>query len=185
VYLDGGFQVKSVQKCPGGGSIAMIAFPELRGADNQNPLHSYMSIRSAMNTLKEIGTTANLGVVHPSNMTSDVLAQFRRLAREFELPGLWMPIGEFGLPGKAYERAWRKVSPFMHGILDDGGTLSVICLFGGRCAGAVVARLLIERGVEPENAVMSVANANELAAVSQSQELWLLNSIRPLQTFAA
>jgi protein-tyrosine phosphatase len=95
------------------------------------------------------------------------------------LPGLlvasgvaWhqVPLNPQQLPDPAFEHAWRTLAPQLIHILWRGGRIAVHCRDGRSRAGLVAARLLVEAGCAPHDAINRVRAAGQGALDSFEQE---------------
>lgn len=91
---------------------------------------------------------------------------------------LHLPIKDVSTPTAHWEAAWREAGPALHTILDDGGRVLVHCKGGLGRAGLVAARLLIERGATPGDAIAAVRAARFGAIETTGQEEYLYR-LRP------
>jgi protein-tyrosine phosphatase len=70
-----------------------------------------------------------------------------------------LPIPDFGIPGGAFEEAWTRTGADIHALLDAGEALVIHCRGGLGRSGTVAARLLVERGFDPQSAIAAVRAA--------------------------
>lgn len=70
-----------------------------------------------------------------------------------------LPIPDVTAPGPAFEAAWADAGPLLRGMLRRGGDIFVHCKGGLGRAGTVAAQLLIELGVDAEQAIADVRAA--------------------------
>jgi len=88
---------------------------------------------------------------------------------------LWrhLPITDGCAPDDRLERKWRICGPELLEILKRGGRIVVHCRGGLGRAGTVAARLLIEMGFEPQEAIREVRRARPGAIETLEQEEYL------------
>ena len=84
------------------------------------------------------------------------------------------PIRDFGTPALGDPR-WPKLAPSLHALLDRGGTLLLHCLGGLGRSGMVAMRLLVERGMNAEDALNHVRAARAGAVETEQQAAWASN----------
>lgn len=84
---------------------------------------------------------------------------------------LWfhMPIADFHAPDAAFEQAWGQHGAFIRRHLIEGGRLVLHCLAGLGRTGTVAARILVELGYVPEEAVSEVRRARPGTIQSDAQ----------------
>lgn len=86
-----------------------------------------------------------------------------------------MPIPDMCAPGPSFERQWEEHWPFLRQRLASGERVLVHCLAGLGRTGTVAARILVEKGVEPVEAVRRVRTARQGAIQSQGQLDYVLS----------
>jgi len=109
-------------------------------------------------------------------------------ASEFELLGvpdfevqvtaafrwLWLPIHDGGVPDAAFEARWHRDAPELQRRLAGGERLLIHCRAGLGRTGLATARLLIEAGLAPAEAIRTVRAARPGAIETRAQERYLL-----------
>lgn len=104
------------------------------------------------------------------------------LGREVESRGIeWrhLPIADYSIPDEAFEQEWLTQGQAIREMLRNGGDLLVHCKGGLGRAGMMAARLLVELGWEPEDAIKSVRRARK-GAIETASQLALVRRTRPL-----
>ncbi len=81
-----------------------------------------------------------------------------------------LPIRDVDVPGAAFERRWREAGPALHALLQAGQRVLVHCRGGLGRAGTVAARLLVEAGVAPGEAINMVRKVRPGAIETRRQE---------------
>jgi len=84
-----------------------------------------------------------------------------------------VPLHPNQLPDPAFEYAWNAVAPQLVRILWRGGRIAVHCRDGKSRAGVVAARLLVEAGCTPQDAINRVRAARQGALDSLEQEAYV------------
>jgi ADP-ribosyl-[dinitrogen reductase] hydrolase len=151
------------------GQIAISCCP---GRAYATPLPSY----AARLLERDVATIARWGAEAAVSLLDELeLARLRVKA----LPNLladsrvaWhqVPLHPQQLPDPAFEHAWRSLAPQLIRILWRGGRIAVHCLDGKARAGVVAARLLVEAGCAPHDAINRVRAARQGALESLEQE---------------
>lgn len=114
-------------------------------------------------------------------------------AHEFELLGVpdygsqvesqfrwhWLPIPDGGVPDSAFEEQWAAVAgPELRGRLAAGERILVHCRAGLGRTGLVAARLLVEFGMRPPQALNAVRAARRHTVETPAQEQYVLRLLQ-------
>lgn len=84
-----------------------------------------------------------------------------------------LPIPDVTAPGPSFEVGWLDAGSVLRAILRGGGDVFVHCKGGLGRAGTVAARLLVELGVDPEQAIADVRVARAGAIQVAEQEAYV------------
>lgn len=90
------------------------------------------------------------------------------------LPWAQCPITDFGAPGAAFEAAWQCIGPRVHAHLQADERVAIHCRAGLGRSGTVAARVLIERGAAPAEAISWVQRHRRGAIETPSQRNYLM-----------
>ncbi len=91
-----------------------------------------------------------------------------------------LPIVDGGIPDADFERDWQGVGPSLHARLAVGERVVLHCKGGLGRTGMLAARLLIEAGADPTDAIRQVRAARPGAIENSLQESYVRRQ-RPLQ----
>jgi len=80
-----------------------------------------------------------------------------------------LPIPDAGIPDADWERAWQQVGPALRGNIAAGGRVLVHCKGGLGRTGLLAARILVEFGMTPAEAVARVRAARHGSIETQEQ----------------
>lgn len=86
---------------------------------------------------------------------------------------LHLPIPDVNTPGPDSEAEWRIASQRIRSRLDAGDNILVHCRGGVGRAGMIAARLLVETGVNPDDAMSRVRSVRPGAIETGAQEQWV------------
>lgn len=125
------------------------------------------------------GARLVLTLVEPAELLSLRVPQ---LGHEVHRRGiLWhhLPIADFSVPCQDFERQWLTQGQEIRTLLRGGEDVLVHCKGGLGRAGMIAARLLVELGVEAEQAIRDVRRARK-GAIETSSQLALVRRTRPV-----
>jgi ADP-ribosyl-[dinitrogen reductase] hydrolase len=91
-----------------------------------------------------------------------------------------LPIRDVSTPNADFERAWQQVGPQLLARIRSGCNVLVHCKGGLGRAGTVAARLLVELGTEPAQAIRQVREVRPGAIETAAQERYVLGLPRQL-----
>ena len=103
------------------------------------------------------------------------LTGFPEAVNRAKLHWMHLPIDDVDLPDAGFERKWRTAGAELRGRLDHGECVVLHCRGGLGRTGLVAARLLIEAGVAPEEAIARVRAARPGAIEVTEQEDYLFD----------
>jgi len=160
-----------------GGRIAMIPLPGRRMPGRpDNPWNRDMD--DDMDAIREWGAAALVSLVQTDELVrygvSDIAARVPRGIQRFHLP-----IEDCCAPGPAWDESWRRDGPAVRRLLAEGRRVVVHCLGGLGRSGTVAARILVEFGMEPNDAIAAVRAARPGAIETPEQEAYVRAVMRP------
>ena len=83
------------------------------------------------------------------------------------------PIQDYGVPDENFEAAWPARSAMLRSLLACGGRVLIHCKGGLGRAGTISARLLVEGGMAPGDAIRAVRAVRPRAIETGPQEAWV------------
>ena len=84
-----------------------------------------------------------------------------------------LPITDMHAPDNRFESGWEAAGPALRGLLDAGRTVVLHCRAGLGRTGTIAARLLIEFGATPGDAIARVRAARPYAIETSRQQVYL------------
>ena len=105
------------------------------------------------------------------------LLQVRGLEQEplrRHIEWLHLPIRDASIPNEAFETKWQAVGEGLRARLRDGFAVVVHCRGGLGRAGMIAARLLVELGMHPQQAISEVRSVRPGAIETRAQENYVL-----------
>ena len=161
-------------RAPGGGRIGLTACPGIAAAvGGGNPDGALDADLAAI-----VGWRARalLTLVEPFELTLLGVEGLGERAMAQGLAWWHLPVIDGAAPGSAFESDWAEVGPALHRYLDSDERIVIHCQAGVGRSGAVAARMLVERGMPPEEAVVTVRRARPGAIENDEQVRWVLQS---------
>ena len=124
-------------------------------------------------------------VVVVSLITDDELNRLsvRDLGEEVKarhMTWLHLPIPDGHPPGSTFESAWKRCGPYVRSLLRSRFDVLVHCKGGLGRAGTVAARLLVELGARPEDAIREVRRVRGCGAIETAEQERHVKGCRPL-----
>lgn len=85
-----------------------------------------------------------------------------------------LPIVDGAIPDTVWEESWIKIRPSLHQTLREGGRIVIHCKGGLGRTGLLAARILVEFGRSPDEAIRQVRQARPGAIETVEQEHYVL-----------
>ena len=154
------------------GRLAMLpcpgwSDPHARDAGSQP------AVRADLRRLAALGASMLVSLLGDEELASLGAAHVGALCAELHLAWAQCPIVDFEPPGIAFEQAWVLVAPVVHRRLDRGELVGLHCRGGLGRSGTIAARILIERGAAPADAIATVRRHRPGAIETAGQEAHL------------
>ena len=123
------------------------------------------------------GAKLVLTLVEPTELKA---LKVPHLGEEVKNRGLeWrhLPIADYSIPGDDFEQRWTEEGREIRELLRKGDDVVVHCKGGLGRAGMIAARLLVELGMDPEEAIRRVRRARRGAIETPSQLALVRNTL--------
>ena len=167
--------IRAVLETPRRGRIVIMGFPGLAigidGSSHIDPDALHHTLRGAA----DLQVRFLMVLTEAVDVPTGAHRLLRDRARAQGLRTIYAPVVDFGIPDAAFLRAWRKIAPSLHDVLDDDGTIGLTCSYGAGRSGTIAALMLIERGLAPEAAIDRVREGFHEAIESTVQIDWLMS----------
>ena len=166
----------SMSCCPGCAALCLL------------PSVSQCELERDVATIARWGAKALVTLLDAVELAGLHLHKLSSLAAAAKLAWYHVPFSFGMLPDAEFDRGWNSVSLRLQHILRDGGKVSIHCRDGGDRTGLVTARLLIELGCHPLDAMNRVRAARpgmldsaELVDYLRRVQPSRLNAVAPLE----
>lgn len=161
-------QIKAVQIPGTGGLIGMTLCPgKIQRGALSGDWHRDLDLD--LRVIQTWGAQALVTLMEPAEMAAFKVADLPERIPVGLVHHL-LPIPDGGVPGPAWEQAWEKVGPGLRELLGNGGRIVIHCRGGLGRTGLLAARLLVEFGMAPEQAMAEVRKARKGAIENRTQE---------------
>jgi ADP-ribosyl-[dinitrogen reductase] hydrolase len=100
--------------------------------------------------------------------------EFPEKVRALGIPWFHLPVVDLDVPDKRFDEMWETAGKELRRILADGGKIVLHCRAGLGRTGTIAARLLIEFGMDPREAVAKVRQSRPGAIQTRAQEEYVL-----------
>ncbi len=154
------------------GRIGMVACPGIRIGGGQNQQVA-KNLKSDLQALKEWGTTGVVSLVEEHELS---IVGVEDLPQKLESEGVWwrhMPIMDMYVPEEDFEQQWAQEGKRIRDFLKRGEHIIFHCYAGLGRTGLVVAKILVDFGMEPEEAINAVRKANKRRIQTKEQAQYI------------
>ncbi len=100
-------------------------------------------------------------------------AHMEATTKSYDLEWFFLPIKDVDIPDPAFEQAWKTAGQQLISLLNNGQSIVVHCLGGLGRSGTIAARLLVELGIKPGEAIDRVRQARPGALETGAQEYYV------------
>lgn len=152
------------------GKLGLVACPGVRikgGALSGRRLSQ--AIVKDVAAMVEWGASGVLTLVEDHELS---IAGVPDLPDRLDSAGLWwrhMPIMDMYIPELEFEEQWQSEGERLHQLLQQGDSIIVHCYAGLGRTGLIAARLLVEFGMQPEQAIEAVRATNKRRIQTKEQ----------------
>ena len=168
--------IRAVLQSPGGGRIVTMGFPGLLAAHDGSAHIDPAQMQATLHQAARLGTEQLLVLTEVSELPENAHHLLASAATDAGIqPTLWLPIADYGIPDARFLQAWQDLAPRLHRRLDDGAALGITCHYGAGRSGTIAAMLLVERGLDPPQAIAELRAAFAESIESPAQLDWLLS----------
>lgn len=132
-----------------------------------------------LDTIHAWGAKLVLTLVESAELTALKVPQLGHEIRRRGMAWRHLPIADYSVPTEAFERVWNTQGGEIREMLRNGDDVLVHCKGGLGRAGMIAARLLVELGMDPEQAIHAVRHVRK-GAIETPAQLALVRRTKPL-----
>ena len=111
---------------------------------------------AALEQLKEQGAATLITLITPHEMKEKKLDGFADAVAAAGLEWLHLPITDDDSPKDPFEENWQRALPKLEQQLNAGSAIAIHCMGGSGRTGIVAARLMLDQGVELDDAITQI-----------------------------
>jgi ADP-ribosyl-[dinitrogen reductase] hydrolase len=157
---------------PGGGRIGICACP-----GGSAPGAASRDLAVDLDRVVAWGAAAVITLVRPRELERLGVGGLGDAVRQRGMAWHHLPIHDMDTPRAAFEAAWHIVGAELRGRLRRGDDVLIHCRAGLGRAGTIAARLLVELGTHPDEAVAAVRASRPGAIETDSQHSHVLQAV--------
>lgn len=168
-FSGGGNNVFTLEVPGRAGLLGMSACPGVRleTARRGNPVRN---LKKDILAYQEWGATGVITLVEEHELADWGVAHLGEALQEVDIWWKQLPIVDMDVPTPEFERMWAVESPQIKSSLAIGERIVIHCLAGLGRTGMMAARLLVEFGLTPPEAIVAVRRVRPRAIQTQAQE---------------
>jgi protein-tyrosine phosphatase len=149
------------------GCMGLVGCPGVR--IDAPPTGSKRMLDADINEIVQWGANGVLCLVEPHEL---VLNKVEALPASIQKSGMWwkhLPIVDMDIPNQEFENIWAVEGERIRHALRIGERVAIHCYAGLGRTGMIAARILVEFGVEPEQAIRRIRRDNRRRIQTRSQ----------------
>ncbi len=168
---------------PAGGCIGITFAPGKKQVNAWSGRHD-RDLAVDLDAIAAWGAAAVVTLIEPAELKALQIEGLGDNVRRRRMEWLHLPIPDVTAPDAEFDLIWPGHSARLHAILKSGGKILVHCKGGLGRAGTIAARLLVELGSRPADAIAAVRAVRPGAIQTKEQERWI-GSGRPADLASA
>jgi ADP-ribosyl-[dinitrogen reductase] hydrolase len=131
-----------------------------------------------LTAIKDWGATALLTLIEDWELKKLLVEHLGTVARQLGLEWFHLPIVDGAVPEEKFENEWKATGPKLMSLLLAGRDIVVHCKGGQGRAGTIAARLLVDIGIAPREAMARVRKSRDGAIENPAQERYILGLVK-------
>jgi len=161
-------QIAEVRASPSHGRIGITFCPGKHDAAAATGAWA-RDLAADLGVIQAWGARLVLTLVEPAELKALKVPQLGAEIKGLGIDWRHLPIADYSVPTEAFERQWETHGRDIRALLCSGGDVLVHCKGGLGRAGMMAARLLVELGMAPEQAIRDVRRARKGAIETPAQ----------------
>jgi protein-tyrosine phosphatase len=150
------------------GEIGLVACPGVRigGGKNQKVAKN---LKADLQELSDWGASGVVTLVEEHELS---IAGIADLPDKITSSGMWwrhMPMMDMYIPEEDFEQEWVREGARIRNLLQNGERIIIHCYAGLGRTGLLAAKLLVEFGMQPEEAIVKVRESNKRRIQTKEQ----------------
>ncbi len=150
------------------GRIGLVACPGVRiGAARSKKVAKY--VKADIQGIVDWGAKGVISLVEEHELS---IAGVKDLPERLESVGIWwrhMPIMDMYIPEEDFEQEWVREGARVKNLLSHGDDIVIHCYAGLGRTGLVAARILVDFGIKPQDAITSIRASNKRRIQTKEQ----------------
>lgn len=161
-----------------GGCIGITIAPGKQQPDAFSGPHA-RDLEADLDAVATWGADAVITLVEAAELKLLQIEGLGDAVRERGMEWHHLPIPDYTAPNAAFDRDWPRHSAHLRGLLGSGRKILVHCKGGLGRAGTISARLLVDLGSTPQDAIAAVRAVRPGAIETGDQERWVGRDWKP------
>ena len=124
-------------------------------------------------TIRAWGASVLISLIEAHEFVELQVPELPRVCRRYDLVWHGLPMVDGSIPGVRWENRWKEVEPSLYQTLRAGGRIVIHCKGGLGRTGLLAARILVEFGMSPSEAIKQVRQARPGAIETVEQETYV------------
>lgn len=124
-------------------------------------------------TIRAWGSSVLISLIEAYEFIELEVTELPQTCLQYDIAWHGLPIVDGAIPDQDWEDNWRKISPSLHQTLREGGRIVIHCKGGLGRTGLLAARILVEFGMPPVEAIKQVRQARPGAIETIEQESYV------------
>lgn len=132
-------------------------------------------LKSDIQTIKDWGATTVITLLEPHELDMLGVPDLGKMVVMHGMEWMHLPIQDASVPNGSFEQQWDELGGRIRSRLASGESIVLHCKGGLGRTGMIAARLLVELGEEPQEAIHRVRSSRTGAIETQEQYGYVLN----------